>query len=138
MDQVETNALLRRSWALAVSDRPALSRLFYAKLFQIAPETERLFVSDLTAQGKKLAATLAFIIDNIDDMDTLLPVASDLAIRHVDFNVTPDHYGPVGAALIETLRDLLGAEFDTQTEQAWAATYGVLSQHMIDSAYGTA
>lgn len=137
MDQVETNALLRRSWAQAVSDRAALSRLFYAKLFQLAPETERLFVSDLNAQGKKLTATLAFIIDNVDDMETLLPVASDLAQRHVTFDVLPEHYPPVGAALIATLRDLLGPSFDAKTEQAWAETYGVLSEHMIASAYGT-
>ena len=136
MSQDNTQMLLRRSWAEAIQDKDSLGRLFYANLFRAAPETEVLFKNDMNAQGKKLIATLAFIIDSLDDESALLSAAGDLAVRHVDYAVTSDHYPAVGQALITTLKDLLGAKFDTETETAWLDTYGVLSGHMIKTAYG--
>lgn len=135
MDQEEISALLRQSWSTAVADRTTLARLFYTRLFQIAPDTEVLFEKDLTAQGRKLVATLSFIIDNLDDPDSLLPAAGDLARRHVGYNVKASQYAVVGQALIETLRDLLGEQFDRRTEEAWTSTYQALSQHMVETAY---
>lgn len=127
--------LLRTSWSTAVSDEDTLARLFYRKLFDAAPETEDLFEADLAIQGRKLVATLSFIIDSLDDDQRLLQAAGDLAIRHVDYNVSADQYAHVGSALIETLRDLLGERFDDQTEAAWLATYTALSDHMVRVAY---
>lgn len=135
MTTAHVHTLLRTSWSIAVSDQDALARLFYRKLFDMAPETEALFQADMAAQGRKLVATLSFIIDTLDDEDALLKAAGDLAIRHVGYNVSADQYAPVGSALIETLRDLLGARFDSQTEAAWADTYSALSRHMVQTAY---
>ena len=135
MDPEETHILLRQSWSAAVADKAALARLFYRNLFRIAPETEPLFEPDLTEQGRKLVATLAFIIDSLDDTDTLLKAAGELAQRHVDYNVLAHQYAPVGQALIETLAELLGDKFDVRTKDAWLSTYTVLAQHMIATAY---
>ncbi len=131
----DMTALVRRSWAQAISNKQTLGLLFYTKLFQIAPETETLFASDFTSQAKKLVSTLAFIVDNLDEEETVLKAAEDLAVRHVDYNVTPEHYTVVGTALIETLRELLGSAFDPATEAAWSETYEALSAHMISTAY---
>ena len=135
MNTEVAHALLRTSWSTAVSDEEALARLFYRRLFEAAPETEDLFEADLGVQGRKLVATLSFIIDSLDDENALLQAAGDLAIRHVAYNVSADQYALVGTALIETLRDLLGARFDDQTEAAWLATYTALSDHMVRVAY---
>lgn len=132
-DSPET--LLRSSWSKAISDQDALARIFYAKLFALAPETETLFETDMVSQGRKLVATLTFVIDNIDDPELLHAVAGDLARRHVTYNVTADQYEPVGIALIETLRDLLGTGFDSHVEAAWRDTYVALSTHMVQTAY---
>ena len=131
----DKNILLRTSWAEALADQDMLARLFYRKLFDAAPETEGLFNADMAVQGRKLVATLSFIIDSLDDEHTLLHAAENLAIRHLDYNVSAEQYAPVGAALIETLRDLLGERFDPQTEAAWSNTYAALSQHMVQAAY---
>ncbi len=127
--------VLRVSWSRAVTDPDALARLFYAKLFALAPETEDLFQADMAAQGRKLIATLSFVIDNIDDQQILHAAAGELALRHLDYNVSADQYEPVGIALIETLKDLLGSSFDNQAETAWRETYAALSEHMVRTAY---
>jgi hemoglobin-like flavoprotein len=65
----------------------------------------------------------------------VLPAAKALAIRHVDYGVRPGHYAPVGAALLWTLEQGLGADFTPEIAEAWRAAYGVLSTEMIQTAY---
>lgn len=135
MTKPDAKLLLRKSWAGATADKQALGLLFYTKLFQISPEAELLFKDDMESQATKLIATLSFIIDSLDEEEALLRAAGDLAVRHVDYNVTADQYPLVGQALVETLHELLGSEFDKVTEAAWIDTYSVLAQHMIATAY---
>ncbi len=104
---------------------------FYDRLFQAAPETRRLFKSDMREQGRKLVMTLAAVVDGLDRLHAILPVARELAIRHVRYGVVDRHYALVGSALIETLRALLGPKFDRETEAAWGAAYTLLSDAMI-------
>lgn len=125
---------IRRSWAKAASDPAAMTRYFYTRLFTIAPDVEPLFQSDMDAQGEKLAETLAFVVDHIDDPDELLPAARDLAIRHVSYGATAAHYDAVGAALLDTFQDLLGNAFSPEDHAAWAGAYAGLAEHMIHSA----
>lgn len=104
---------------------------FYGRLFAAAPSTRRLFTGDMDEQGRKLVMTLAAIVDGLDRLDELVPVARELALRHVRYGVVDAHYAIVGAALVETLRELLGPLFDPETEAAWAAAYTLLSDTMV-------
>lgn len=135
VDPDSANTLIRRSWSLAIADKDSLARIFYSKLFEIAPDTQALFKNDLNQQGKKLVATLGFIVDSLDEPETLMDAAAALAIRHVDYNVSQDQYKPVGDALVYTLEELLADRFDQETREAWCATYAILSNHMVESAY---
>ncbi|MGB1234602.1 MAG: globin domain-containing protein [Planktomarina sp.] len=128
---------IRRSWAKAAADPVVMTQLFYSRLFQIAPETETLFHNDMAAQGAKLAETLGFVVDNIDDPDTLLPAARDLAIRHVAYGVTANHYTHVGAALLDTFQQAMGDDFSQEDHDAWAEAYTGLAKYMVDQAYYT-
>ena len=116
-----------------ISDKAA--ELFYGRLFEIAPEVKPMFAGDMAEQGKKLMKTLGTVVNGLNNLDTVLPAAKDLAARHVTYGVTPKHYEPVGAALIWTLEQGLGPDFDAETRRAWEQAYGTLSTVMIDSAY---
>ncbi len=70
------------------------------------------------------------------DLDSVLPAASALAKRHVDYGVKPAHYEPVGEALLWTLERGLGAQWSPQLAAAWRDAYAVLSGFMIGEAYG--
>lgn len=134
----ETVRAIRKGWAVAAVSPDATARAFYAHLFQLDPETERLFHSDMGVQGRKLTETLAFIIDHLDDLDELMPAARDLAVRHVSYGVIAEHYTTVGQALIAALQDIVGDGFSVEDAAAWADVYGELSGAMIAATHSGA
>jgi len=109
--------------------------LFYGRLFETAPETRMLFSGNMTDQGHKLMAALAMVVDSLGEIETVVPAVRDLARRHVAYGVKPEHYPLVGAALLWTLEQGLGAEFTPAVSAAWVAAYGALSGLMIAAAY---
>lgn len=109
--------------------------LFYERLFQALPEVKPLFKRDMDEQGRKLMATLGTVVRNLDRLEAVLPTATALATRHVAYGVRPEHYEPVGAALLWTLQQGLGKDFTSDTAEAWRAAYGLLSTAMIKAAY---
>lgn len=131
------SARIRRTWAKAAAAGDLVGQIFYAKLFDIAPASRAMFPDAMDDQARKLLQTLNWIIDHLDDADALVPAAQNLAVRHVKFGVTAEHYPAVGEALIATLRQGLSAEFDEEDEAAWLRTYAQLSGVMISAAYAT-
>jgi nitric oxide dioxygenase len=126
--------LVQDSFALVLPVTALAADEFYRRLFIIAPETKPLFRGDMADQGKKLFLTLAAVVDALDRLEDILPVATSLAVRHVAYGVKVAHYEAVGLALVETLAAMLGSAFDAETEAAWLCAYGILSAVMIDAA----
>lgn len=116
----------------------AAASMFYGRLFEIAPRVRPLFKGDTTEQGRKLMATLAFVVKNLSDLDTVVPAAKSLATRHVGYGVTAEDYQPVGEALLWTLERSLPGEFTSETKAAWLAAYSTISKVMMVEAYGEA
>jgi len=109
--------------------------LFYGRLFETAPETRALFCGDMGRQGRKLMAAVATVVNSLGDFEAIVPVARDLAKRHVAYGVAPEHYARVGSALLWTLEQGLGDEFTPALRAAWETAYSALSEVMIASAY---
>ncbi|HXC30259.1 MAG TPA: globin family protein [Stellaceae bacterium] len=128
-------ALVQSSFAKVtpIADQAAAS--FYGRLFETAPETRALFHGDMTLQGQKLMGAITTVVTNLDNLGAVVPVAQELAKRHVGYGVRPEHYAPVGAALLWTLEQGLGGDFTVDVSTAWAAAYGALSMAMIAAAY---
>jgi hemoglobin-like flavoprotein len=101
--------------------------LFYDRLFEIAPETRPLFRDDLVAQKKKLIAMLAIVVTNLHEVDKIAHAVGDLGKRHVAYGVTAKHFEPVGAALLWTLREILGVDFAPSVKTAWTEAYVTLA-----------
>ena len=115
-----------------IADKAA--ELFYGRLFEIAPQVRPMFAEDVSEQGKKLMTTLGVVVNGLKNLDAIIPVAQQLAVRHNDYGVTPDHYKPVGEALLWTLSHGLGDEFTPDVEAAWTQAYETLSGVMIEAA----
>jgi hemoglobin-like flavoprotein len=109
--------------------------LFYGRLFARAPEVRALFSGDMVVQGRKLMTAIATVVNSLGEIDAVAPAVCDLAKRHVDYGVRPEHYELVGAALLWTLEQGLGDDFTPAVGAAWAAAYGALSEMMIAAAY---
>jgi hemoglobin-like flavoprotein len=128
-------AQIRASFAKVAQIGDQAAALFYARLFETAPEVRALFTGDMEAQGRKLMAAIATVVDGLDDIGAIAPAIGDLAKRHVGYGVRPEHYALVGAALLWTLEQGLGEDFTPAVRAAWASAYGALSQIMIAAAY---
>lgn len=126
--------LVQDSFALVLPVTALAAETFYQKLFILAPDTRPLFRSDMAEQGRKLFLTLATVVDGLDHIEDVLPVAADLAVRHVSYGVQPPHYDAVGTALIETMSALLGDRFDAETRAAWETAYALLAGEMLKAA----
>lgn len=113
----------------------AAAEIFYGQLFEIAPQVKPMFKGDMTKQGAKLMATLGVVVNGLRDLDKIVPVAQQLAVKHVDYGVTAEHYAPVGEALIYTLEKGLGDDFTPEVRESWLTAYTTLSGVMIDAAY---
>jgi hemoglobin-like flavoprotein len=127
--------LVQDSFAKVAPSAPAVATLFYSRLFEQNPSLRTMFKSDLTEQGSKLMVMLGAVVKGLDDLPSLVPVAQNLARRHVAYGVAPEHYGDVGSALLWTLSQGLGTGFTPEVEAAWSKAYGTLSTVMVEAAY---
>jgi len=128
-------SLVQSSFEKVAPIAPQAAALFYGRLFETFPEAKPLFKGNMDEQGGKLMATLATVVRSLDKLETIIPAVKTLAVRHVAYGVKPEHYAPVGAALLWTLEQGLGADFTPETASAWATAYGALSSAMIEAAY---
>ena len=133
-DQV---SLVQDSFAKVAPISEQAAVLFYDRLFELAPAVKPMFPADMTEQRRKLMATLAVVVNGLGDLQSILPAASALALRHVGYGARAEHYPVVGAALLWTLENGLGEAWTPDVAAAWTAAYGTLSGFMISEAYGS-
>lgn len=131
-------SLIQTSWASVAPIQDTAAGLFYQRLFVLDPSVKPMFKGDMQEQGRKLMRMLGTVVSSLTRLDELVPVAQDLARRHVGYGVQAQHYDTVGAALLWTLEQGLGSAFTDDTRDAWATAYGTLSQVMKDAAYAPA
>jgi hemoglobin-like flavoprotein len=132
-DQV---TLVQTSFAQVTPVADQAAKMFYDRLFEIAPQVKPLFKGDMAEQRHKLIAMLAAVVSGLGDLNSILPAAGALAKRHVGYGVESDHYVSVGQALLWTLERGLGSAWTKDVAAAWAAAYRILSDFMIAEAYG--
>jgi len=130
--------LVQESFAKVAPISEQAAVLFYGRLFEVAPSVRAMFPDDMTEQRKKLMATLAVVVGGLTNLEAVLPAASALAKRHVNYGAKPEHYPVVGGALLWTLEKGLGDAWTPDVAEAWTAAYGTLSGYMIQEAYGRA
>ena len=75
----EEIALIRTSFAKAVPIKETTADLFYNRLFEIAPEVKQLSTGDIKKHGETLMLALADVVDNLDNLDAIIPDVQDLA-----------------------------------------------------------
>ncbi|MDO9560082.1 MAG: globin family protein [Bradyrhizobium sp.] len=130
--------LVQESFAKVVPISEAAAVIFYDRLFEVAPAVKAMFPDDMSGQRKKLMMMLAAVVNGLGNLESILPAASALAKRHVDYGARPEHYPVVGGALLWTLEKGLGEAWTPDVAEAWTAAYGTLSGYMISEAYGRA
>jgi hemoglobin-like flavoprotein len=128
---------VRHSFGQVALIAPQAAALFYDNLFAADPSLRALFKSDLSRQGERLMAMIGKAVGMLDKPAALLPVLRSLGARHAEYGVVTAHYATVGAALMKTLAQGLGAAWTPETQEAWATVYGVIRDTMLEGAAST-
>jgi hemoglobin-like flavoprotein len=124
--------LIKKNWNIIRKLNPAtIGDVFYTKLFYDNPELRKMFPKNLEEQYKKLVDMLNIIIARLEKLDELKAEIVNMAKRHVNYGVKPEHYNMVGTALMWTLQKALGREWTDDARAAWINCYAVLSGTMI-------
>ena len=134
-EQIE---MVRTTFVEVMKIKVQAGRLFYDRLFTIAPETRPLFKGDIDVQGRKLMDTLAHAIGALKNGPALSAMLEGLGQRHAGYGVKDEHYDKVGEALLWTLEKGLGDAFTADVKGAWAALYGAVATTMKKAAAGQA
>lgn len=126
--------LVQSSFARIAPIAPQVAELFYSRLFALDPTLQTLFRDDMQAQGTKLMQAISLVVASLHRLDTLVPMLQALGKRHVHYGVEAAHYDTVGAALLWTLEQGLGADFTPMARAAWAQAYDMLATVMKNAA----
>lgn len=113
-----------------------LTQDFYARLFQMAPETRAMFpqgADGMERQSEKLLDMILVLIQSLDHLQMLVAEIEALGARHAAFGVTEAQYGVVKIALIETLA-LHVTDWSVADADAWAQLLDYVSDLMIAGA----
>jgi hemoglobin-like flavoprotein len=76
---------------------------------------------------------LSILILHLDDMEFVSEEMQGLIVRHEKLGVRPEHYAPVGQALLWTLQQGLGNEWTEEMNNAWRSCYDVLADQMTEA-----
>jgi hemoglobin-like flavoprotein len=125
--------MVKHSWSLVAPIADTAATIFYENLFTMDDELRHMFRGDLTEQKKKLVATLGFVIAKLDKLDDVVGEVKKLGSRHSGYGVKESHYHTVGAALLLTLEQGLGDQWNNDLKNAWVEAYTILSGAMIEA-----
>jgi nitric oxide dioxygenase len=85
----------------------------------------------MTGQGMRFMRTLRVIVQDLDNPEALHPYLEKLAQGHAAYGVKPEHFRPMGQALIQTMQEAMGDDFPEGADIAWEAAYDHLAREMI-------
>ncbi|VVE37005.1 NO-inducible flavohemoprotein [Pandoraea soli] len=112
----------------------AITRHFYASMFEAHPELRNLFNMGNQASGaqqQSLASAVFAYAANIDNAAALGPVLERIVHKHVSVGITPSHYPIVGRHLLGAIKDVLGDAATPALIAAWDEAYWLLAGELI-------
>ncbi|MCD2422761.1 globin domain-containing protein [Niabella pedocola] len=135
MTQTQT-ILIKKTWRLFRFVSPAaVGDAFYGKLFADSPGLRKLFPANMEAQYRKLLVSLNVLVARLENKDEIAGYLAALAKRHAGYGVKEAHYMLVGNALLWTLQQGLGNDWNADVAAAWAALYQEVADIMIQNSH---
>ncbi|HJW30757.1 MAG TPA: globin domain-containing protein [Saprospiraceae bacterium] len=128
-------SLIRKSWSYFREMNPYyIGDVFYSKLFVDIPQVKHLFHTPKEIQSKKIVDMLTLIVSRLDSLEELSEEITQLALRHVNYGAQAHHYKYVCNALLWTLEQGLGKDWNKELQEAWSICLETLSEQMIKAA----
>jgi hemoglobin-like flavoprotein len=126
--------LIRKSFDAMWPARRRLADLFYARLFELAPDARTLFPEDIARQQLKLMDMIAAIVGALDKREIFQSIISYSGRQHAQFGVKREHFVAFGEALLWSLEQQFGPAFTPELKHAWSELYDAVQIEMIRAA----
>ncbi len=123
--------LLKKSWESIKPKASQLAEVFYYQLFDANPDLRVMFKGSFYEQQQKFIRMIDMIIANVNHLYVIQNDLQKSGLRHQEYGVKPEHYAPVGAALLSALQQSLKDEWTPEHTEAWSEAYKVLSEQML-------
>lgn len=123
---------ITRSFEIAADRCADLTPLVYARLFRDHPEMERLFWRDTSGnvRGEMLARVIEAILDFVGPRHYAQTLIQCEVITHEGYDVPPEVFGTFFATVAATLREVCGAEWTADVDDAWRETLAALAYYV--------
>ncbi len=111
-----------------------LTRHFYKRMFAHNPEVAPFFNPAHQTSGSQqraLAGAICAYAANIDNLEVLGGAVELIAQKHASLQIKPEHYPIVGANLLASIREVLGAGATDEVIDAWGEAYQFLAGILI-------
>lgn len=122
--------LIKESWEQIQDDPNKVRRLFYNKIFEIAPEAEELFRESFL-NFKSLPDSFMFMYEHLENLEEEIPRIKRLGLKHKTYGIKKKHY-PIGqTALLWAFQQVMKTKFTTDMINAWAKLFDYMTHYMI-------
>jgi len=111
---------LQSSLHYLLQDEDKFSMLFYDKVFHKAPFVKKLFLSNIREQGRLLTHMLGSIIYSLSRPEYLILGLKSLGLNHIRYGVKNEYYPVVKDAMLETIPEILGENYNDRIGEAWS------------------
>ena len=123
--------LLRKSFNAIRPHALEFVEHFYEELFSLHPEARRLFnEQSMGNQYKALAASLAHVVDSIENTKYLTRYLQKMGRRHLDYSITEEQFEWVGEALLKSFSFYFDHNWTTELADTWSTAFGFIATDM--------
>lgn len=130
----KTIAVIKATAPVVAPHATTITTAFYKKMFSRHPEMFQFFNKANQAKGKQPHALSDAVIayaSNIDNLGSLGPAVSLMAVKHCALQVQPAHYQVVHDLLMETIGDVLGGAVTPEIGAGWSEAVMFLAGVLI-------
>ena len=111
---------------------------FYARFFQLWPESRELVIQDLAERNRMLVDEFIRLASMVSDLDAFVARAHELGALHREQGAAREHYVLIEPAIMDALAAVFGDRWCCATAHAWHRLYQLMAETMLEGSTGAA
>lgn len=127
-DQIDR---IRSSFKMVSGRGDELADQFFTRLFANQPLLKALLPRDRWMRSRDFLTGLGLLVKNMHRLDSIEHVLMDFGVRSTRAGATPQHFGLAREALLQSLGDLMGADWTDALENDWSEALNTVSSLVI-------
>ncbi len=110
---------IRTSFSALSPHAETLGERFFTRLFVLQPSLRALLPRDHWQRSHDLVALLGMVVKNASRPEQIQNALMDFGAKAQRVGIMPQHYGLARRALLDSMKDVLGADWTPEVEGDW-------------------